>query len=129
MYYKQIIDGAKKYGLSDNIYDLSSLLFSKYGFESKECIAGIFLLLFSWNRFYYTPPPWSNSRRAKSIKDMDMHVEKFEETIKNQIEYVKALREEALVTSKVDSHVGQQDQRRLQSRNKRRRLSQISKTE
>lgn len=105
MYYKQIIDGAKKYGLGDNIYDLSSLLISKYGFESKESIAGIFLLIFSWNRFYYTPPPWSNIRRAKSIDIMDMHVEKFEETIKNQIEYVKALREKALENVDYNSQI------------------------
>jgi len=42
MYYKQVIEGAKKYGLDDNIYNLSSLMVSKYGFESKESIAGIF---------------------------------------------------------------------------------------
>jgi hypothetical protein len=102
MNYEEIIEGAKEYGLEDNIYDLSSLMVSKHGIESKEAIAGIFMLIFSWNRFYYTPPPWSRIRRTKPINVLDMHVKKFEESLREEKEYLEALQGKALENANFD---------------------------
>lgn len=93
MEYKQLIDGAKRYGLEDNIYDLASLMISRHGIISKECIAGVFVLIFSWNRFYYTPP--SPSRR-KPIEVLDQHIKNFEKTLETEKEYILALRNKSL---------------------------------
>lgn len=94
MDYEQMINGARKYGLGDNIYDLAMFMISKNGVESKEALVGIFLLIFSWNRFYYTPP--SRSQRPKSINVLDGHVEKFKETLKDEKEYIRALQKNSL---------------------------------
>lgn len=93
MEYKQLIDGAKRYGLEGNIYDLASLMISRHGIISKECIAGVFVLIFSWNRFYYTPP--SPSRR-KPIEVLDQHIKNFEKTLETEKEYILALRNKSL---------------------------------
>ena len=91
--YKQLIDGARRYGVGDNIYDLASLMISRHGIVSKECIAGVFVLIFSWNRSYYTPP--SPSRR-KPIEVLDQHIKEFEKTLETEKEYILALRDKSL---------------------------------
>lgn len=62
MNYPKLIEGANRYGVGDNIYDLASLMISKNGILSEEAIARVFVLIFSWNRDYYSPP---SPRRRK----------------------------------------------------------------
>jgi hypothetical protein len=75
MEYKRLIDGAKRYKLEDYIYDLASMMISRHGILSKEALAGVFVLIFSWNRDYYSPP--SPSPR-KPIGLLDQHVKQLE---------------------------------------------------
>lgn len=93
MDYEQLVKGARKYPLEDNIYDLASLMVSRHGIESDESIAGIFTLIFSWNRFYYTPPSPS---RLKPIEILDKHIKQFKQTIETERKYILALKNKRL---------------------------------
>ena len=93
MEYERLIDGAKRYGLEDNIYDLASTMISRHGILSKEALAGVFVLIFSWNRDYYSPP--SPSRR-KPIELLDRHVKELETTLESEKEYILALRNKSI---------------------------------
>ena len=98
MDYEDLVEGAKKYPLEDNIYDLASLMVSRHGIGSDESIAGIFTLIFSWNRFYYTPP----NRRPKSINVLDLHVKQFKQTVETMKKYILALKDKTLESTDFD---------------------------
>ena len=68
-------------------------MISRHGILSKECIAGVFVLIFSWNRFYYTPP---SPGRRKPIGVLDQHIKEFEKTLETEKEYILALRNKSL---------------------------------
>lgn len=93
MEYEELVEGARKYPLEDNIYDLASLMISRHGIGSDESIAGIFTLIFSWNRFYYTPP---SQGRTKPINVLDAHIRKFKQTVESVKNYILALKNQSL---------------------------------
>lgn len=87
--YEQLIDGAKRYWLEDHIYDIASIMISRHGPISKEAQAGVFVLIFSWNRDYYSPP---SPIQRKPIDVLDRHIREFEITLETQKECILALR-------------------------------------
>jgi hypothetical protein len=104
MDYEQLIKGAARYGLEDNIYDLASLMVSRHGIKSKEAVAGVFVLIFSWNRFYYTPP---SPGRRKPIEVLDRHIKEFEKTLETEEKYLSALKDKSLENVNFDEKLPQ----------------------
>lgn len=88
MKYKDLVKGANRYKVGDNIYDLALYLTSNYNVDSEESLAGIFLLLFSWNRKFYTKKP---------IRSIDEQVKELRQVIKEERELILRLRDKELI--------------------------------
>jgi len=78
------------------IYDVASGMVSRYGIESEEAAAGVFLLLFSWNRFFYGD---------KNIEMLERHVEEFIKTTRMMRDYILALRNKSLESVDFDEEL------------------------
>ena len=91
MNYKELLKWAQYYMPGYEVYDLALSMISKYDVDSEEAIAGIFMLLFCWNKGYYQEKPFSYA---------DEHISRFREVIRSEKKYILPLRNERI--EKVD---------------------------
>lgn len=83
MNYRELISKASRYTPGHEVYDLAMNIIARHGIDSDEAIAGIFVLLFCWNKSFYG---------RKTFSEMGKHIEEFRRFIRREKELILKLR-------------------------------------
>ena len=83
MNYRELISKASRYTPGHEVYDLAMNIITRHGIDSDEAVAGIFVLLFCWNKSFYG---------RKTFSEMGKHIEEFRRFIRRERELILKLR-------------------------------------
>jgi len=85
--YRELLDIASQYTPGYEVYDLAMSMITRHGLDSEEAIAGIFALLFCWNKDFY---------RKRTFSEMDGHIRAFRRFICEEKELILRFRSQRL---------------------------------